>query len=346
MEKINRNNYELFFVDYFDGKLNHHQVADLMLFLAQNPDLDKEFNEYRHITLESENISFNDKNSLLKDENSITGSISDDTLISLLENDLQPKDKYLLTQEINNNTDLAKDYKLYSLTKLTPDYSIKYQDKDALKKQLKIYPAQRNLQIYSYAASILILFLFSFLIYNYNSSPDNNTQNTVIYADANKKTPVKPAKAVRIVRKETPAIVAPVIKKKKNIAEIIPTEKAKTITISKLENTPVLKQKTQNNEFMAFVNSLNNKLSQYIEEDNSSDNYSTEELADAETNTTDNNTVVITENSKPKSGFWAVVGNGISLLSGNKIKAKYNEKGRVQKLVINDDRFRIVKRIK
>jgi hypothetical protein len=41
--KISRQNYEQYFVDYLDGKLNDEQVGVLMSFLEFNPDLKEEF---------------------------------------------------------------------------------------------------------------------------------------------------------------------------------------------------------------------------------------------------------------------------------------------------------------
>ncbi|MCB9000870.1 MAG: hypothetical protein H6537_02720 [Bacteroidales bacterium] len=37
--KINRNNYEIFLVDYLDGKLTPEKEAMLMVFLHENPIL-------------------------------------------------------------------------------------------------------------------------------------------------------------------------------------------------------------------------------------------------------------------------------------------------------------------
>ena len=48
--KINRNNYEIFFVDYSDGKLSENQIENLMAFISLNPDLEEEF--YTFINLE------------------------------------------------------------------------------------------------------------------------------------------------------------------------------------------------------------------------------------------------------------------------------------------------------
>ena len=42
MSNINRNNYEAFLLDYVEQNLTAELVAELMLFLEQNPDLKAE----------------------------------------------------------------------------------------------------------------------------------------------------------------------------------------------------------------------------------------------------------------------------------------------------------------
>ena len=37
--KINRNNYEVFFIDFYDGKLTDMQQLEMELFLESHPDL-------------------------------------------------------------------------------------------------------------------------------------------------------------------------------------------------------------------------------------------------------------------------------------------------------------------
>ena len=43
--KINRNNYEMYFIDYLDGVLSPDLVSELLLFLDENPDLKEELSD-------------------------------------------------------------------------------------------------------------------------------------------------------------------------------------------------------------------------------------------------------------------------------------------------------------
>ena len=49
--EINRQNYEQYFIDYLDGKLNEKQVGILMSFLEFNPDLKVEFTDIEKMSL-------------------------------------------------------------------------------------------------------------------------------------------------------------------------------------------------------------------------------------------------------------------------------------------------------
>lgn len=62
---INRNNYELILIDYFDGKLNAVETACLMAFLEENPDIREECDLYREVHLEKcAPIEFDEKSQL------------------------------------------------------------------------------------------------------------------------------------------------------------------------------------------------------------------------------------------------------------------------------------------
>ena len=55
--KINRNNYEAYFLDYIEGTLGFAEKAELEAFLVINPDLKIELDNFETISLPlAENI--------------------------------------------------------------------------------------------------------------------------------------------------------------------------------------------------------------------------------------------------------------------------------------------------
>ena len=54
MKKINRHNYEVFFIDYFDNELNKKEIQSLFDFLELHPDLKEEFEEFENFNISSD----------------------------------------------------------------------------------------------------------------------------------------------------------------------------------------------------------------------------------------------------------------------------------------------------
>ena len=52
---INRNNYEEYFLDYWENRLVSAEKESLMLFLSQNADLEYEFWSFENVLLAPEN---------------------------------------------------------------------------------------------------------------------------------------------------------------------------------------------------------------------------------------------------------------------------------------------------
>ena len=63
---INRHNCEAFFLDYHEKNLSTVETAELLLFLEDNPDLKKQFEEYYRVILDLEKTQFPGKDKLKK----------------------------------------------------------------------------------------------------------------------------------------------------------------------------------------------------------------------------------------------------------------------------------------
>ena len=132
--KITRKNYELFFVDYLDGKLSHSDELELMAFLTANPDLEEELNLVKDIKIEPEKISFFDKNSLKKqEEDGISTERFNELCIGKIENNLSQEEELLLGQYLELNPEKVKELELFAKTILKPDVSVTFENKASLK---------------------------------------------------------------------------------------------------------------------------------------------------------------------------------------------------------------------
>ncbi len=138
--KINRNNYEEFILDYYDGSLNPNQVSELFLFLKENPDIKEEFDSFENLSIVfDENIVFENKESLKKKDiipiGTIDSSNYENYFVAELENDLTEKEANDVHEFLKLNPHLAETYHLLKLTKLKPDTSIVFENKEHIKKK-------------------------------------------------------------------------------------------------------------------------------------------------------------------------------------------------------------------
>ncbi len=139
--KINRNNYEIFFIDYFEGTLNESQVAELFLFLEQNYDLKEEFESFENISLKADaSIKFDNKENLKKlviiAVDSINESNYQEYFIAYLENDLDVRSSENVELFLEKNIFLKKEYELFRKTFMKPDVKTVFDDKNVLKKSV------------------------------------------------------------------------------------------------------------------------------------------------------------------------------------------------------------------
>jgi len=171
--KISRDNYEIYFLDYYEGNLKGEEAEELFAFLDNNPDLAKEFNSFESITVDTntkDEFSFKDT---LKKE-TISPSNQTDFLIAYMEGDLNKREINDVEHYIKSNAKAEKELNLLQRTKLVPDKSITYFGKSSLKK--KESSGHKPIELYRYvaiAASVVIL-IGVYFYFNNNKADDNH----------------------------------------------------------------------------------------------------------------------------------------------------------------------------
>lgn len=161
---ITRSNYEIWFIDFADGKLSAAQTRELYAFLEVNADLKEEFEIFNaiEIPLDIPETKFGQKDSLKK---SVTTSVTTEQLIALLENDLTGKERKFVEEKINENPAIAAEYEWFAKTKLSADTSISFAGKNKLKRGgVLITMNQSAKRFISVAASIAILIAAYFIL--------------------------------------------------------------------------------------------------------------------------------------------------------------------------------------
>lgn len=236
---INKSNYEAFFLDYHEGNLTPLQVADLLLFVAQHPEIEEEFKSIECFTLdESDSVIFENKEELKKhasptpSNNSpgnqrVNGVIRPEILIASMEGLLMEEEAKLLHQQLLTDASLKKEYERYQQTKLIADSSIVFKNKETLKHKNNF---RKVIPLYYYvaaAASILLLFGFSFLSYKNDEKIFSNNFKT---KGSNKQGPISKIKDVKIEELKT---IASVYTEHKNKTYAKTINKSSRINISK-----------------------------------------------------------------------------------------------------------------
>ncbi|MFL5764656.1 MAG: hypothetical protein ACJ77K_11995 [Bacteroidia bacterium] len=129
---INKNNYEAFFLDYHEGNLSPQEVAELLLFLEQHPELKEDFESFENITLYDLNpISFEDKSGLKRE---INEENREDWFIRSVEGKLDEKEEKLLSEFLINYPRYSVELELFKKTILPIDTGIIFENKQSLKK--------------------------------------------------------------------------------------------------------------------------------------------------------------------------------------------------------------------
>jgi hypothetical protein len=132
--KINRNNYESYFIDYLEGNLDVSLVDDFIEFLTSNPDLKEELSMFEPVSVEPENIVFGSKEMLLKEELDLETEFNH-AAVANIEGDLSDTEKVVFDKYIAAHPEKQEEITLFSQTKLAPDESIVFSKKNLLYKK-------------------------------------------------------------------------------------------------------------------------------------------------------------------------------------------------------------------
>jgi len=133
---INRHNYEAWLLDYIEGNLSAEQVDELLVFLDANPDLKSTLDDYRNISFETgEDIRFDAKEALKKTSDTINNeqAVSLELMIAAMEGSCTAEELKIWNTGVENNPKLEQEFHLLQQTRLSPDLSVVFDDKEKLK---------------------------------------------------------------------------------------------------------------------------------------------------------------------------------------------------------------------
>ena len=155
---INLENYEEYFLLYVDNELTEAEKKDVELFIEQHPELREEWTMLMDTRLEPEVIMMDLKQDLYRSEDAsgINESNYETFQLSLLDNELDEKEKLAIETYTSNHPDATANFELLSKTKLTPE-DIRFPDKSLLYRSAEKPAAVISIRWYRMAVAAAIL---------------------------------------------------------------------------------------------------------------------------------------------------------------------------------------------
>lgn len=133
--EINVNNYEAFFLDYLEGKLDSSALQEFEAFLEINPELKVDFLPEDFTPLVSEPIIYSNKPSLKKFEFNLypfSHSTIEEFCIAYHEHQLTDDKEKEFLDFLTTHTKYVVDFDLYGKTFLKPHLKITFENKELL----------------------------------------------------------------------------------------------------------------------------------------------------------------------------------------------------------------------
>lgn len=177
---INRDNYEIYFLDFLEGQLPSEDTDALLDFLNQNPDLKEEFNGLKDVTLTAEEVVFTDKKPLKKtdkDRLKINDANFNKYCVGKIEGDLDIKQANELNIYLKTNQKKQKELSLFEKTILEADTTIKYHSKAELRRLIAKRNIRRVIIAYASVAAAVVIFILGFINFDKLNVENNGDEN-------------------------------------------------------------------------------------------------------------------------------------------------------------------------
>lgn len=229
--EIDINNYESILVDYFDGNLNALEVAEVLLFLEQHPEIKTEFEALGTLPIaENITVDYDFKTNLkkLNAHQSLANKSFNELIIAQIEGDCSEKENVIINEIIDENTSLIKLRNIFQLTKLLPDLSISYPSKQALKrKEAVVFYLNKR-----FAAAAALLLLASLVFLMYKNASNKIDEFKIAQSQIKPKEIIQGKASEKLAEMPLEKSLAIITKENKSIKQVAPS--------AKISNTQIL----------------------------------------------------------------------------------------------------------
>ena len=165
--KINRDNYEAFFIDYLEGNLDESVVNDFIEFIQQNPDLKQEMELLGSVSLPVEEFEFEKKEKLYREKYDSKEEFNW-AVIAEMEEDLAKEEQAAFEDYLSRHPERQKEADLFRKTKLEADESVTFRKK----KQLYRRSTAKTILLWaSRVAAVLLLAIAAYTLIDHSFEP-------------------------------------------------------------------------------------------------------------------------------------------------------------------------------
>ena len=124
--QINRENCEAYFLDYHERHLSTDQVAELMVFLEMNPDLQEAFDAFEPVELDPVELPVLPGKDHLKRKAylpvaNINSLNYEKWMIASMEDDLNANEKIIFSAFLGMNPDARLELSIFRSNRIKPD---------------------------------------------------------------------------------------------------------------------------------------------------------------------------------------------------------------------------------
>ncbi|MBL7741445.1 MAG: hypothetical protein JNK14_19655 [Chitinophagaceae bacterium] len=217
--KLNRQNYEEYFILYLDNELSSEDRRMVEIFAEENPDLKAELDMLLQTKLSPDTaVTFDNKEALLFHNSSpINLNNYEEQLLSYIDNELTVQEAKDVERFVAENPAIKKELELFQKTKLQPEVIV-HPDKESLyrrEEKVRVVPIAIGMRWWRIAAAaVLLIGISTTVIVLLNNKKENGqddlasgepkTEKTTEGKNSNTQPVITPQEATQEIAATTP----------------------------------------------------------------------------------------------------------------------------------------------
>jgi hypothetical protein len=187
--KINKENFEAYLLDFWEGRLSDSDKSELMAFLKNNHELIENSDFPAEVILQPDVVIFEPKTKLYRGE--LNAHNLEWYLAAQAEGDTTKEEDEAIEKFLQSHPSLKKQQQLFALAKLSADESIRFDNKSSLYRTIPFSLFQQKAFYYAAAAVIAVLLITGYLLFETNQPEEYTVQNVIPSAELKTHEPVK-----------------------------------------------------------------------------------------------------------------------------------------------------------